>query len=264
MVMTKQHPLKLSDLEIENAPKALTADAEDLFHILADANMLAIRAALKNPNLNKSHLLQLLRRKNLTENIIDEISRHEVTKNCHQLKVTFVKHPKASGHIFRTFLPDLRLFELVDLCFVPGVTPEHKLAAEHCILKKLPLVELGNKATLARRGTPKIVGEILKGGEAFLVKICLDNKRIQEVAILEFISSKNSSAETISMIARHPIWKLRPNVKISILKNRKTPLIWFTLILPQIDIKNLSDLLDVKNLRKAQKELIREEISKRL
>lgn len=262
--MANHHQLTLSDLGTENASKALNADAEFLFQILADSKIHIVRAALKNPNLNKSHLLHLLKRKSLTENLINEISRHEEVKKCHQLKVALVKHPKASGHIFRTFLTDLRLFELVDLCFVPGVTPEQKHAAEHCILKKLPLTELGNKATLARRGTPKIVGEILKGGEAFLVNICLDNKRIHEIAILEFINSRNSSAETISMIARHPIWNLRPNVKLSILKNPKTPLIWFTLILPQIDIKNLSNLLDVKNLRNAQKELIREEISKRL
>lgn len=65
------------------------------------------------------------------------------------------------------------------------------------------------------------------------------NKVLYSLAILQFLHSANASAETISMIARHPKWKLRPDLRLAILKNRRTPALWFTLFLPLLSIPDL-------------------------
>jgi hypothetical protein len=117
--------------------------------------------------------------------------------------------------------------------------------------------------TLARRATATVVGEILKGGESRLVEICLSSPRLREVAILQFINSANSSAETISIIARHPKWKLRPDLRLAILKNRRTPFVWFTLFLPQLRTPDVRSLLTSRRLSPAQKKLVQDELKKR-
>lgn len=243
--------------------KALTASAAELFQVLLDPEMQVLRSALKNQSLNEDHLLALLKRRDLTEELLKAIYQLETCKSSHRLKVALVKNPGTPGPVALALLPHLRLFELVDLCLVPGVTPDQKFAAERAILQRLPTTELGNKMTLARRATATVVGEILKSGEPRLVEICLGSPRLREVAILQFINGASSSAETISIIARHPKWTLRPNLRLAILKNRRTPPVWFTLFLPQLRTPDVRNLLAARQLSPPQKKLVQDELKKR-
>jgi hypothetical protein len=243
--------------------KALTANSDELYQVLLDPDMPFVQTALKNPHLNEDHLLALLKRRDLSEDLLKIIYQLGTTRNSHRLQIALVKNPNTPGPIVLALLPHLHLFELVDLCMIPGVTPDQKFAAERAILQRLPTTELGNKMTLARRATTTVVGEILKEGDVKLVDICLNSPRLREVAILQFINSARSSAETISIIARHPKWKLRPNLRLAILKNRRTPSIWFTLFLPQMRTPDIRNLLVSKRLSAAQKKLVRDELKKR-
>ena len=243
--------------------RALTASGDELFQVLLDPDRQIARTALKNPHLNEDHLLALLKRRDLDEDLLKIIYQLEAAKSSHRLKIALVKNPNTPGSIVLALLSHLHLFELVDLCMIPGVTPDQKFAAERAILQRLPTTELGNKMTIARRATATVVGEILKGGEVRLVQICLDSPRLREVAILQFINGAHSSAETISIIARHPKWRLRPNLRLAILKNRRTPSIWFTLFLPQMRSPDVQNLLVSKRLNPAQKKLVQDELKKR-
>ncbi|NOR50191.1 MAG: hypothetical protein GQ530_04055 [Desulfuromonadales bacterium] len=243
--------------------KALTATGDELFQVLLDPELQVLRPALKNPNLNEDHILTLLKRRDLSEDLLKAIYQLETSKSSHRLQVALVKNPGTPGPIVLTLLQHLHLFELVDLCLIPGVTPDQKFAAERAILQRMPTTELGNKMTLARRTTATVVGEILKEGEIRLVEICLNSPRLREVAIQQFINGAKSSPETISMVARHPKWKSRPNLRLAILKNRRTPAIWFTLFLPQLRTADIRNLLVSKRLNTAQKKLIQDELKKR-
>ena len=243
--------------------KALTATSDELFQVLLDPEVQVLRSTLKNQNLNEKHLLALLKRRDLTEDLLKSIYQLDISKDSHRLQLALVKNPGTPGPVALALLPHLHLFELVDLCLVPGVTPDQRFGAERAILQRLPTTELGNKMTLARRATATVVGEILKGGEPRLVEICLSSPRLREVAILQFINGATSSAETISIIARHGKWKLRPNLKLAILKNRRTPPIWFTLFLPQLRTAEVRNLLLSRYLKTTQKMLVQDELKKR-
>ena len=243
--------------------KALTANSDELFQVLLDPEMQILVTAFKNPRLNDDHLHAVLKRRDLNEDLLKSIYQMDIVKKSHKLKIALVRNPHTPGPVVLALLPHLHLFELVDLCLIPGVTPDQKFAAERAILQRLPTTELGNKMTLARRATAAVVGEILKEGDIRLVEVCLNSPRLREVAILQFINGAYSSPETISMIARHPKWKLRPNLKLAILKNRRTPPIWFTLFLPQLRTPDVRNLLLSRRLNPAQKKLVQDELKKR-
>jgi hypothetical protein len=243
--------------------KALTATTDELFQVILDPDMQVLRSSFKNPSLNEDHLLALLKRRDLTEDLLKAVYQLETAKSSHRLHLALVKNPGTPGPVVLALLPHLHLFELVDLCMIPGVTPDQKFAAERAILQRLPTTELGNKMTLARRATTAVVGHLLKEGDTRLVEICLNSPRLQEVAILQFINGANASAETISMIARHSKWKSRPNLRLAILKNRRTPAIWFTLFLPQMRTPDVRNLLVSRRLNPAQKKLVQDELKKR-
>jgi hypothetical protein len=205
----------------------------------------------------------LLKRRDLTEDLLKAVYQLDTTKRSHRLQVALVKNPGTPGPVALALLPHLHLFELVDLCMIPGVTPDQKFAAERAIMQRLPTTELGNKMTLARRATATVVGAILKEGHARLVEICLSSPRLREVAILQFINSAAASAETISMVARHSKWKSRPNLRMAILKNSRTPAVWFTLYLPQMRTPDVRNLLASRRLSPSQKALVQKELKKR-
>jgi hypothetical protein len=243
--------------------KALIGSNEELFQLVTDPAPEVLRATLKNKNLNEDHLLALLKRVDLTEDLLKAVYQYEQQNQSRQIKKALVRNPNTPGPITLALLPHLYLFELVDLCFMPGVTPDQKIAAERTIIQRLPEIEIGNKITLSRRATADVVGAILKEGDSRLTSACLNNSRLKEVSVLQFLNSGKAKADTISAIARHSKWKHRPNLKMAMLKNRNTPDVWFTLFLPKLKTGELNNLLVSRRLNPRQKKLVQGELKKR-
>jgi hypothetical protein len=65
------------------------------------------------------------------------------------------------------------------------------------------------------------------------------------------------------MVARHPRWKLRPNLRLAILKNHRTPDIWFTMFLPQLPLGDVKGLLASPRLTGSHKILVEAELKRR-
>jgi hypothetical protein len=242
---------------------ALTAGREELFQVLDDPAMEVQAAALRNPALDTNHLLVLLERRDLSEDLLKAVYRLAQVGENHELKVSLVRHPNTPGTVLTALLPHLYLFELVKICYLPGVTPDQKIAVERAIVQRLPLTPLGNKLTLARRGTATIAEALIREGDPRLMPVCLDSPHLKESAIFGFLNGANASAETISMVARHPRWKNRPNLKLAILKNPKTPGVWFTLYLPQLNQADLRGLRLSSRLTPSQKKLVEDELKRR-
>ncbi len=243
--------------------RALTAGCEELFGIMQDPALEVVRTALKNRALEESHLLALLKRRDLSEDLLQAVYRMEQAKGSHKVHLALIKNPHLPAPILQTLLPLLHLFELADICFLPGVVPDQKLAAERLLIQRLSTTPLGNKITLARRASSAVVAAILKEGHVALMEACLGNPRLQEMAIAQFLRGPTANAETISIIARHPRWKARQALRDAILKNPQTPGVWFTLWLPGMRGPEILQLSASRRLTPSQKKLIKEELRRR-
>ena len=99
---------------------------------------------------------------------------------------------------------------------------------------------------------------MLREGLRNVIEACLDNPHLKEGSLHQFLASSHATAENVSMVARNSRWKNRPNIRLAILKNPRTPLIWFTTFLPGLPAATLRDLLVSPRLTFAQKELVRQ------
>jgi len=262
--MSAESPTGGIDLELgRRLHRALTASAEELFQVIQDPAATVLRAVLKNPQLGEEHLIALLNRRDLPEDLLKAVYQLGRTESSHRLKLALAKNPGTPGPIILALLPHLHLFELLDLCILPGNTPDQRYAAERQIVQRLPVTPLGNKLTLARRGPATLLAELLREGDSRIVEASLSSPRLKEVALLQFLTGPRADAETISMIARHPKWKTRPNLRLAILKNRKTPSVWFTLFLPQLGRAELRSLLASRRLAAPQRQLVESELKRR-
>lgn len=236
---------------------ALTADKDRLFAVIQDHREEVLLAALHNPGLDHQHLLTLLKRREIGS-VITAIHASKRLTEAYSVKFALVAHPDTPPHIAQTLLPLLYIFDLLKLCQIPGVSADIRLAAERKIVQQIPTQPLGNKLTLARRGTAAILDALLREGVQNVVESCLDNPYLKEGSLHQFLASSHATAENVSIVARNSRWKSRPNIRLAILKNPRTPLIWFTIFLPGLPAATLRDLLASPRLTFAQKELVRQ------
>jgi hypothetical protein len=243
--------------------RALTAGREDLLPLLEDPSREVLKAVLKNPELDEPCLLLLLKRRDLTDDLLTAMYRLPLTEASHRLKVALVHHHATADHIVLTLIPHLYLFELVTICFLPGITPDRRLVAERALIKRLAETPLGSKITLARRAPSEVVAALLHEGLPQLVAACLDNPRLKQAALIRFLTGPGATAETISEVARHPRWKSRHELKLAILKNSKTPLIWFAALLPGLSLVEVNNIYVLSRISAAQKMCVAEELLRR-
>jgi len=243
--------------------RALTADKDELFQIMGESGGEVLLTALRNRSLDENHLLALLKRRDLPEELFTLLYGGRRFSENKRLTFALAGHPETPSHIAGSLLPQLYIFDLIKLCSLPGTTPDLRLCAERIIIQRLPAQPLGNKLTLARRGTAAITEALLREGLPPVVDACLDNPHLREGTVHQFIASAVSTAETISMIARNGRWKGKPNIRLAILKNPRTPAIWFTLFLPGLPAGTLRELLSAPRLTNAQKELVRQALGSR-
>ena len=243
--------------------QALTAGKEEIYQLLDDPSMDVLRSLLKNRQLDENHLLALLKRRDLSEDLLKAVYACPQAEGSHLLRVALVKNPATAAPIVLSLLPHLHLFELVNICFLPGVTADQKLAAERAIIQRLATTELGNKITLARRATSTVVDALLQEGDPRLLEPCLGNPHLKEAAIFRFLSGPKATAETISIVARHPKWKSRPNLRLAILRNNRTPLVWYPLFLPALPAAELRTILSSQRLTPPQKQAVQDECRRR-
>ncbi len=261
--MTGTEPGYLDIALTKRLKMALTATSDQLFQLILESDFEILKTLLHNPNLSDEHLLTLLKRRDLSEDIPKLIHQRRKNNLSHQLILALVKNPVTPGSLVRNLLPNLRIFELVDLCFIPGVTPDQRLAAERTIIQRLPTTPVGNKITLARRATSIVVGELLKEGDSRTIEVCLNSPRLKEAAVFQLLNSVAATATTISMVARHSRWSQRPNLQMATLKNRHTPGIWFSLWLPSLPTTAINQLLANRRMSKQQKDLVQAELKRR-
>lgn len=241
---------------------ALTCSAEELFRQLQDATGDTLKVALKNPACSANHLLALLKRRDLQEDQLKAIGKHPIAVENHQVKVAITHHPATPAPQLAGLLKQLYLFELTSLCTLPGATADMKMAAERTIILRLPGTPLGNKITLARRATAQVLEALVKEGDPQILGICLDNPHLKESSLFQLIKSSRTSPETLSLIARHPRWQGRPNLKLAILGNSRTPAIWFMQFLPSLTTAELKRLA-ATSLNAGQQKEIRCELKRR-
>ena len=241
----------------------LKADKEELFQHLQSQSGEVLLTALRNPVLDENHLLALLKRRSLGEDVFAALYASKRHQESYKVTFALVCHPEAPSHIAQTLLPRFYILDLAKVCSMPGVPPDLRLQAERSIVQRLPTQPLGTKLTLARRGMAAVVEALLREGLPILVEACLANPHMKEGAVHQFIASYQSTAETISMVARSSRWKGRPNIRLAILKNPRTPSIWFTLFLPGLSRQVLRDLVSNQKLIPAQKELVRRALNNR-
>jgi hypothetical protein len=89
---------------------ALTAGSDELYQVLEDASMEVLETALKNPVLAENHLLALLKRRDLSEDLLRAVYRLPMVGESRELKAAVFRNRSTPTHVALALLPHLHLF----------------------------------------------------------------------------------------------------------------------------------------------------------
>lgn len=258
-------PLKgLLTLElVQRLQRALLAEGDELFSLVQDVTPEVLLALLKNSHLTEEHLLAMLLRRDLGEDLLKALLQHELAISSYRLKFALAKHPKSPSSVLQPLLSHLHLFDLLTICLHPVTTPDQKLAAERTMVLRLPGVPLGNRITLARRAPSTLLVELLGGGEAPVIAAALDNPRLKEGSLVQYLSGGRATAQAITAIFRHLRWQKLPSIRQTLLKNPQTPENIFRQLLTSCPLSELKYLRLSNRLTVRQKILVTEEVQRR-
>ena len=233
----------------EEAQRARSADRTLLENLLFHGSREVLEALLENPRLGEKHLAILLSRRDLPREIVARIAQNREWMKSYPLKLAVVKHPHAPRHLALPLLRFLYLFDLLGVAATPGAAAELRRVAEEAILSQLEGLALGQRLSLARRGSQRIAAGLLKDSDPRVIEAALSNPAMTEHAIAGALLERKTGQELTAAVLAQDRWIARHAVKLALLRSRHLSLARVMALLPKIARSDLDDLAEDPRVR---------------
>jgi len=211
-------------------------------------------ALLDNPALDEMQLCLLLDRKDLPTEVLEEVVRRKPLLKNYRVKRALAFHPRTPRLASLRLIRELYLMDLVQLTLLPGTSAELKRSAEEQLVARLPQLPLGQKITLARRGTARVAGALLAEGHAQVLSVVLDNGSLTEAQVLKALSRQSLPVGVAKAVAQHRKWSHTYNVRLALVRHPSSTLSMILAYLPELTVSDLRELaapgIVSENLRK--------------
>jgi hypothetical protein len=184
----------------------------------------ALRSAASNPNLTEELALTLLERRDLSANVIEDLSKNGRAIKYRKVRVLVVQHPKTPRHVSLPIIRRLYTFELMNVALTPGVAADVKLSAEQALISRFGTISAGEKLTLAKRASAQVAAGLLNDPDKRIVEAALHNPFLTEIWVCKALLRSEPSQILAHHVCRHPKWAVRKDVRVALLRNEFTPL----------------------------------------
>ncbi len=222
--------------------RARTGSGDELTALVHEADEESLLVLLENPQLEESQLCLLLERMDLSATLLQAIGSRAEWVRKEGVRMRLARHPRTPRRIALSLVRQLYLFDLVRLSLLPSTPAEVRRLAEEVILTRIPHLPVGEKLTLARRGSARVAGALLAEGHPHAIKLALGNAFLTESQVLKVLSRASVSERVVAAIAQHPKWSTNYNVRLALLRNPRTPYPAALSFLQNITLRDLRDI----------------------
>jgi hypothetical protein len=127
----------------------------------------------------------------------------------------------------------LYLFDLVSVCLQTGVRAEVKRPVR-IDFGSVPKLAIGQRITLAKRGSARLAASLLKGENSQVIQAVLDNPYLTEAVLLPVLNRPDCTPKIVELTAAHPKWGLRYDIRLALLRHSSLPVARALAILPEL------------------------------
>ena len=205
----------------DDSTLALYASLEEAIH---SASAEALKAAAADPGLNEDLALALLNRSDLPPEVLEQISKNTTLVRGRKAKLAIVGHAKTPRYVSVSLVRQLFTFDLMKVALTPVIPGDIKAAAEEALIKRLESLSSGERISLARRASGRVVGALLLDPETRVIHAALENPRLTEALVIRALMAPRSSSALVCAVCQHPNWSQRREIRVALLRNEKTPL----------------------------------------
>jgi len=206
------------------AQRALEHQLERLEKLVHSHDEEELSAAAENPYLNEDLAKALLQRRDLPASVLQELAKNTAILTSRSVLVALVSHPKTPRFVSLPMARSLHTFELMSVAMQPAVPADVKIAIEQLIVDRLEKLSLGERITLAKRGSTRIAERLLVDADPGVVDLAMNNPYLTEACIIRTLMSELAEPAFVQRVARHPKWSLRTDVRCALLRNPNTPM----------------------------------------
>ena len=222
-----------------------------------------IEALATDSGLSEDIALGLLKRPDLDGAFIEALAKNGTVLKHRKVKLALVAHPKTPRHVSLPLVRQLYTFDLMQVARIPVVPADVKRATDEALLNRLETITLGERLTLAHRGSGRIAEGLLLDEDARVAQGALQNPRLTEASIVRVLVRPEASGALVEAVCRHPQWSLRREVRVALLRNEKTPparAVEFARMLPPALVR---EIMHSSRLPAGARSLLLEELEKR-
>ncbi len=241
-------------------PATDPAELERLIHDRAEE---VLRGVAMNPGLTEDLALALLKRRDLTGRIIEDLVKNGAVMKHRKVINAVVMHMRTPRHVSVPIVRRLYTFELMQVALSPAVPADMKRVADEQIILRLEQISSGERLTLAKRASGRVAEAMLFDPEPRIVEAALLNPRMTEAGVARAVLDEKSPAHFVEQVCRHPQWSLRRDVQLALLQNDHTPLARVLAFAQAFSTKLLRDVLKRSRLSASVKMYLMAELSRR-
>ena len=244
--------------------RARSASGDELKVLVQDSSGEALLGVLENPHCQESHLTLLLERPELPASVIEAVAAQPKWMSNEAVRLRLASHPRTAKRIALAAVRQLYLLDLARLSFLPSAPADIRRLAEEILIARVPLLPVGQKLTLARRGPSRVAAAILAEGHAQVIKTALNNPFLTESQILKVLAKAGVSDRVVAAIAQHSKWASQYHVRLALLRHPHTPAPCVLAFLPQLHLHDLREIAGLQDLASHLRNHVEQELSRRV
>jgi hypothetical protein len=164
-----------------------------------------------------------LQRPDISAAEIGKLAKSAANKK-RKVALAIVRHSRSPRHVSIPLLRRMFTFDLMQVTLTPAVAADIKRAAEGQILARAESLSLGEKISLAKRGSGRVAATLLREAERRVIAPALDNTRLTEALVVQALMKPRAPAILFELVSVHRSWATRREVQIALLRSEKTPL----------------------------------------
>lgn len=212
--------LKRMDLQERPRPARQTAGVRALQNS-AEERLLQ---SLDDVALDEQQLLVILSNKSLSVRLLAEVAARDWLLRPYSVKLALVAHPHTPRTVSLKLLRHVYLFDLTRITANPSTPPEVRRGAEDVVMGRLTALSTGERLSLARQGTPRILSALLADADLRIAEVALRNPRLVESGVIAALSGDRLRPEMVEMIATDRKWALRYDIRLALIRQPATSL----------------------------------------
>jgi len=239
---------------------ARTAAREEIPALLASGNEELLRSLVDNPAFDETHVCLLLERKDLTGLLLEEICKRKTWRANYRVRLGLAAHPHTPRLIATRLLRELHLMDLVRISLLTTSSMELRRLADERVLTQLPQLPLGQKLTLARRGSARIAAGLVAHGPEQVARVALDNSFLTESQLLKTLARETLPERIVAALASHGKWSTLVNIRVALLRHPQVPADCVPALVSGLPRRDLQDLLELSRLSALVQDHLRREL----